>query len=104
MQAIKTAANIVRSTSWLIPLLTSSTPPLKPIASNKYNENNFGIGGGISKSDLTNTAIMPKKKNKIGGLRTLETIRSKSIGTDPHKNKRISSKAISNLMSVYRIV
>jgi hypothetical protein len=43
------------------------------------------MGGGISKSDLISTAIMPRKKNRIGGLRTLETIRSKSIGTDPRK-------------------
>ena len=44
-------------------------PPLKPIASSKYKENNFGSGDGISKSDFNAYAIAPKKKKSIGGLK-----------------------------------
>ena len=44
-------------------------PPLKPIASKRYKENNFGNGAGISKSDFRAYAIAPKKKKSIGGLK-----------------------------------
>ena len=40
------------------------------MASNKYNENSLGNGAGISKSVLKITAITPKKKKRIGGVKT----------------------------------
>ena len=42
---------------------------MKPIASKRYKENNFGRGAGISKSDFNAYAIAPKKKKSIGGLK-----------------------------------
>jgi hypothetical protein len=66
-----------------MPLLISSTPPLKPMANSKYNEKSLGIGAGISRSDLTKTAVMPKKKNRIGGFKILDTIKLISISTPP---------------------
>ena len=59
----------------LIPVSWISWPPLKPMAKSKYKENNLGKGWGMSRSDLRNTAIMPIKKKRTGGLRTLERIR-----------------------------
>jgi hypothetical protein len=53
----------------------------------RYRDNNLGKGAGISRSDLTKTATMPKKKNKIGGFRIFETIRLKSMST-PHPSTR----------------
>jgi hypothetical protein len=57
-----------------------SWPPLNPIAKRRYREKSFGKGCGISRSDLTQIAIMPTKKNKTGGLRIFEVIKLNSIG------------------------
>ncbi|KGG18307.1 hypothetical protein EV07_0223 [Prochlorococcus sp. MIT 0603] len=45
-------------------------PPLNPIARRRYRENNFGKGAGISRSERKTTAIIPRKKNKTGGVNT----------------------------------
>ncbi len=66
-----------------MPLFTSSTPPLNPIANSRYSENNLATGGGISKSDLTKTATMPKKNARTGGFKMLDTIKLTSISTNP---------------------
>src|SRR5579883_1971831 len=66
-----------------MPLLISSTPPLNPIANSRYSEKSLGIGAGISRSDLTKTAVIPRKKNRIGGFRILDTIKLASMPIPP---------------------
>ena len=45
----------------------SATPPLKPMASNRYRDRNFAICAGISRSERAITAAPPRKKNNRGG-------------------------------------
>ncbi len=72
---INIAAQIVGIRGPLRLLFCSSNPPLKPIAKRRYSENSFGKGAGISRSDLSKTANAPKKKKRIGGLRTFSRMR-----------------------------
>jgi hypothetical protein len=51
-----------------MPLCASSSPPLKPIENNKYNEINREELAGISKSLFTVAATTPSKKNSNVGL------------------------------------
>jgi hypothetical protein len=64
------AAKTVGITGPPNPLLSSSRPPLNPIARRRYSENNLGSGEGISRSDLRSTANAPRKKKRIGGVKT----------------------------------
>jgi hypothetical protein len=52
------------------------------MASIRYRDRNLGIGWGISRSDRTSTAAMPRKKNRMGGLRKLSRATLRSIGPD----------------------
>ncbi|WP_353260064.1 hypothetical protein, partial [Prochlorothrix hollandica] len=49
------------------------------MAKRRYNEKSLGMGGGISKSDLRNTAAIPIKKKSTGGFKILAKIRLESI-------------------------
>ena len=48
-------------------LFESATPPLKPIAINKYSDKNLAIWSGISRSVRKATDKAPRMKNSKGG-------------------------------------
>ncbi len=65
---IQTPNRIDKSISWLNTSCDNSCPPLNPIDNNKYNDINFEVLGGISKSLFISTAITPNTKNKSAGF------------------------------------
>jgi len=60
-------------------LCESSCPPLNPIDKSKYSDINLEELGGISKSLLSCTASMPRKKNRRAGFVKLSNNKCKSI-------------------------
>jgi hypothetical protein len=59
------------------------------MANSKYSDRSLGTGGGISKSDFTRTAVIPRKKNRIGGFRMLDRIRLPSMPIPPGRGFHI---------------
>jgi hypothetical protein len=81
---MNTAAKSVSTICGLIPLSSSSYPPLNPIASKRFIENNFGKGAGISSSDLKKIASIPRKKKSTGGFNIFDKIRLEFMFDNPN--------------------